>query len=207
LLRRLFCTFVLIIWVVPWQYHQGRTKETSFMRFVTTCGMNHTSSESAQMVCTGWRRNQDHWKMSLIIICRTLWGIPYSCKNLAKWIFLANHVWRHDGFYLEVWSILEAWEHQFKRCHSTHQQPPDQTLRWLGIDCMGPFPKSNNCEYILMAVDYVSKLVEAMPCRAVDSRSSKKMFEEKYFQDLVSQEWWLVMEDLTSLTKAFNGIC
>jgi hypothetical protein len=21
-----------------------------------------------------------------------LWGIPYSCKNLAKWIFLANYV-------------------------------------------------------------------------------------------------------------------
>jgi hypothetical protein len=26
-----------------------------------------------------------------------------------------------------------------------------------GIDYMGPFPKSNNCEYILVAVDYVSK--------------------------------------------------
>jgi hypothetical protein len=42
---------------------------------------------------------------------------------------------------------------------------------------MGPFPKSKNYEYILVAVDYVSKWVEAMPCRAADSRSSKKMFE------------------------------
>jgi hypothetical protein len=43
---------------------------------------------------------------------------------------------------------------------------------------MGPFLKSKNCEYILVAVDYVSKWVEAMPCRAVDSRSFKKMFKK-----------------------------
>jgi hypothetical protein len=50
-----------------------------------------------------------------------------------------------------------------------------------GIYYMGPFPKSKNCEYILVAVDYVSKWVEAMPCRAADSRSSKRMFEEIIF--------------------------
>ena len=49
------------------------------------------------------------------------------------------------------------------------------------IDYMGPFPKSKNCEYILVAVDYVSKWVEAMPCRAVDAKNSKKMFEEIIF--------------------------
>ena len=50
-----------------------------------------------------------------------------------------------------------------------------------GIDYMGPFPKSKNCEYILVVVDYVSKWVEAMPCRAVDAKNSKKMFEETIF--------------------------
>jgi hypothetical protein len=50
-----------------------------------------------------------------------------------------------------------------------------------GIDYMGPFPKSKNYEYILVAVDYVSKWVEAMPCRATDARNSKKMFEEIIF--------------------------
>ena len=33
-----------------------------------------------------------------------------------------------------------------------------------GIDFMGPFLKSHDCEYILVAVDYVSKWVEALPC-------------------------------------------
>jgi hypothetical protein len=50
-----------------------------------------------------------------------------------------------------------------------------------GIDYMRPFPKSKNCEYILVVVDYVSKWVEAMPCKAVDAKHSKKMFEETIF--------------------------
>jgi hypothetical protein len=32
-----------------------------------------------------------------------------------------------------------------------------------GIDFMGPFQKSQGCEYILVAIDYVSKWVEALP--------------------------------------------
>jgi transposase InsO family protein len=50
-----------------------------------------------------------------------------------------------------------------------------------GIDYMGPFPKSKNSEYILVAVDYVFKWVEAMPCRAANSRNAKNMFEEVIF--------------------------
>jgi hypothetical protein len=50
-----------------------------------------------------------------------------------------------------------------------------------GIDYMGPFPKSKNYEYILVAVDYVFKWVEAMPCRAANLKNSKKMFEEIIF--------------------------
>jgi hypothetical protein len=46
---------------------------------------------------------------------------------------------------------------------------------------MGPFPKLKNYGYILVAVDYVFKWVEAMPCRAADAKNSKKMFEEIVF--------------------------
>ena len=46
---------------------------------------------------------------------------------------------------------------------------------------MGPFPMSEQCEYILVDVDYVSKWVEALPCVAADSRSSKRMFQETIF--------------------------
>jgi transposase InsO family protein len=40
---------------------------------------------------------------------------------------------------------------------------------------MGPFPDSECCEYILVVVDYVSKWVEALPCRTADAIHSKKM--------------------------------
>ena len=55
-----------------------------------------------------------------------------------------------------------------------------ELLNVWGIDYMGPFPKSKGYEYILVAVDYVSKWVEAMSCRAADAKNSK-MFEETIF--------------------------
>jgi hypothetical protein len=50
-----------------------------------------------------------------------------------------------------------------------------------GIDFMGLFQKSQDCEYILVAIDYVSKWVEALPCRAIDARHARKMFHEVTF--------------------------
>jgi len=39
-----------------------------------------------------------------------------------------------------------------------------------GIDFMGPFPPSFGYQYILVGVDYVSKWVEAIPCKTNDHR-------------------------------------
>jgi hypothetical protein len=50
-----------------------------------------------------------------------------------------------------------------------------------GIDYMGPFPPSKKCEHILVAVNYVSKWVEALPCKRADNVNSKKMFKEIIF--------------------------
>jgi hypothetical protein len=50
-----------------------------------------------------------------------------------------------------------------------------------GIHFMGPFPNSEDYEYILVAIDYVSKWVEALPCRAADDMHPKKMFHEVIF--------------------------
>jgi transposase InsO family protein len=49
------------------------------------------------------------------------------------------------------------------------------------IDYRGLFPKSKNYEYILVAVDYASKWVEAIPCRPANAKNSKKIFEEIIF--------------------------
>ena len=50
-----------------------------------------------------------------------------------------------------------------------------------GIDYMGPFVISQVCKSILVVVDYVSKWVEAMPCRATDAKHARKIFHEIIF--------------------------
>jgi hypothetical protein len=49
------------------------------------------------------------------------------------------------------------------------------------IDFMVPFPNSKGCKYILVAINYVSKWVEALPCRVADAMHSKRMFHEVIF--------------------------
>ena len=53
------------------------------------------------------------------------------------------------------------------------------------IEFMGPFPSSFGYVYILVGVDYVSKWVEAMPCRAADHRVVLKFLKE----NILSRFW------------------
>ena len=50
-----------------------------------------------------------------------------------------------------------------------------------GIDFMGPFPKVNGYEYILMAVDYVSKWVEVVATRTNTSKVVSEFVESHIF--------------------------
>ena len=50
-----------------------------------------------------------------------------------------------------------------------------------GIDFMRPFPTSFGYTYILVGVDYVSKWVEAVPCRAADHKTVLKFLKENIF--------------------------
>ena len=50
-----------------------------------------------------------------------------------------------------------------------------------GIDFMGPFPMSFGHSYILVGVDYVSKWVEAIPCRNNDHKVVLKFLKDNIF--------------------------
>ena len=50
-----------------------------------------------------------------------------------------------------------------------------------GIDFMGPFPNSYGNQYILVAVDYVSKWVEAIPSKTNDNKVVIKFLKENIF--------------------------
>ncbi|KAJ9547184.1 hypothetical protein OSB04_019727 [Centaurea solstitialis] len=55
-----------------------------------------------------------------------------------------------------------------------------------GIHFMGPFPVSNNCSYILVVVDYVSKWVEAMACHSNDAKTVVKFLQKQIFTRFVA---------------------
>ena len=50
-----------------------------------------------------------------------------------------------------------------------------------GMDFMGPFVNSHGCEYISVVVDYVSKWVKAMACKANTTRESRSILQEQIF--------------------------
>jgi hypothetical protein len=50
-----------------------------------------------------------------------------------------------------------------------------------GLDYIGPLPSSKGYKYILVAVDYVSKWVEAIPTVHADSKSVCKLFKQTIF--------------------------
>ena len=50
-----------------------------------------------------------------------------------------------------------------------------------GIDFMGPFPNSFGNVYILVAVEYMSKWVEAVACKTNDNKVVVKFLKENIF--------------------------
>ncbi|XP_071736064.1 uncharacterized protein [Rutidosis leptorrhynchoides] len=65
----------------------------------------------------------------------------------------------------------------------------------LGLDFMGPFPNSNKCLYILVAVDYVSKWVEAKALPTNDARVVVKFLKSLFARFGVPKVWSTKLED------------
>jgi hypothetical protein len=63
-----------------------------------------------------------------------------------------------------------------------------------GIDFMGPFPNSFRFLYILVAMDYVFKWVEAVACKTNDHRVVVKFLKDTIFARLVHLERLSVMK-------------
>ncbi|GJS77304.1 reverse transcriptase domain-containing protein [Tanacetum coccineum] len=64
----------------------------------------------------------------------------------------------------------------------------DEILDVWGIDFMGPFPSSRGNKYILVAVDYLSKWVEAKALPTNDARVVVKFLKFSVWPDLEHQE-------------------
>ncbi|RVW18357.1 hypothetical protein CK203_101123 [Vitis vinifera] len=85
-----------------------------------------------------------------------------------------------------------------------------------GIDFMGPFLCLFGYSYILVGVDYVSKWVEAVPCKHNDHRVVLKFLKENIFSRFGSMEsmsspmeleykaWWAIKKLNMDLSRAWD---
>jgi hypothetical protein len=103
------------------------------------------------------RGDTNHWKMPCSSIQRPLWSIPHSNQILVVRILLANDVRRHQRIHLKVLEMSVARRHHVSQCNAPQLQPSNRNIWCVGHWLHGAIPKSQDCEYILVPVDYVSK--------------------------------------------------
>jgi hypothetical protein len=112
-------------------------------------------------------------------------GHASSSKTAAK-IFQAGFYW--PTIFKDAHALVQSCD-QCQRTGniSRRSEMPQQPIQEVeifdvwGIDFMGPFPSSKGYEYILVAVDYVSKWVEALACAKADANSVKRLFNDVIF--------------------------
>ena len=71
-----------------------------------------------------------------------------------------------------------------------------------GIDFMGQFPPSFRCKYILVAVDYVSKWVEAIASKTKDGHVVTRFLRENVFS-LFGTPRAIISDDSTHFCNKF----
>jgi len=131
---------------------------------------------------------------SVLRFCHTLaCGGHFSGKSTAAKVLQSGFFW--PSLHKDAQSFCRA----CTRCqalgnNSKRDMMPLQPIMAVelfdiwGIDFMGPFPNSQGYTYILVAVDYVSKWIEAIPCRTADHKTVmnflKTIFSRKFFRRL-----------------------
>ena len=110
--------------------------------------------------------------IKIIVRCHSsLYGGHYGAFHTNAKIWQSGFFWptMYDDTKDFIWRCIPC--QKYGNINARDDMPLTTNLQlelfdvW-GIDYMGPFLKSQQCEYILVAVDYVLKWVEALPCRA-----------------------------------------
>ena len=75
-----------------------------------------------------------------------------------------------------------------------------------GIDFIGPYVPSNNNQYILVAVDYVSKWIEAQACPAADAKTVIRFLKKNIFTRFGTPHAIVSDEGSHFVNKAFEAL-
>ena len=116
-------------------------------------------------------------------------GGHFSSKKIAAKILQCRFYWptlfkdSHAFYKLckncqMVWSISKRNIMPLKWIEAKHYLKIHMHSTCWGIDFMGPFPSSFGFVYILIVVDYVSKWIQAIPCRHNDHKIVIRFLKE-----------------------------
>ena len=119
---------------------------------------------------TGGGARRHTGDVSLIDMQRTLRGTKDRGQDPTERLLLAIHLQGRPPFLHGVPTMSRAINISKRDEMSMRPILEVEIFDLWGIDFMGPFPPSDGKEYILVAVDYVSKWVKAIPTRTNDHR-------------------------------------
>ena len=118
-----------------------------------------------------WRCVAEEEKGGILSMCHSsACGGHFAARKAADKILQSSFYWPTifkdaHHFYMECLQCEAALNISKRDEMSMRRTLEVEIFDLWGIDLMGPFPPSNGKEYILVAVDYVSKWVEAIPTR------------------------------------------
>ena len=116
-------------------------------------------------------------------------GGHFASQKIAMKVLQAGFYW--TSLFKDVYTMCKQYDkcQRFGKISHRHMMPLNPILVvelfdiW-GINFMGPFPTSFGYTYILVGVDYVSKWVEVVPCRAADHKTVLKFLKKNIFSIL-----------------------
>jgi hypothetical protein len=141
----------------------------------------------------------DNEHQSVISFCQSqAYGGHFFAKKITAKILQCDFYW--PTMFKDTYEFYKACERcQKLRALSRRNMMPlnpiliIEAFDYWGIDFIGPFPHSHENLYILLAVDYVITLVEAIPCRNNDHQTIIKFLNENILSWFGMPEPSLVM--------------
>ncbi|RVW28134.1 Gag-Pol polyprotein [Vitis vinifera] len=125
----------------------------------------------------------DH--LSRLVIAHDSHGLPINDDfHEESLMSIEVALWySHIANYLVTGEVpmSKAWEANTPEYDALEPHLDMDVFDVWGIDFMGQFPMSFGHSYILVGVDYVSKWVEAIPCRSNDHKAVLKFLKENIF--------------------------
>ena len=113
-------------------------------------------------------------------------GGHFASQKMAMKVLQAGFYW--PSLFKDAYAICKQCDEcqRLGKISRRHMMPLNpimviELFNIWGIDFMGPFPTSFGYTYILVGVDYLSKWVEAVLCRAADHKTVLKFLKENIF--------------------------